>query len=526
MAERQWRSVVVLCGGVGGARFLDGLSAVLPAASLTAVVNTGDDFTHWGLHISPDLDTCMYTLSGHAHRERGWGLYDETFHTLEMVREYGGEDWFQLGDRDLATHLMRTEALRQTDSLTDVTAALCKGLGVEPTLLPMADLPRATWIDTADGHSLAFQDWLVKERAEPPVERVRFVGPAKTTDAVLEAIEDAEVVFIAPSNPYVSIDPILALEGVRKALESKTVVAISPIVAGRAVKGPLAGMIWQLAHREPTAGAVAEHYEDLLAGMVVETGDEDTLPEGLAHVATATVMGDRDDRARLAREALDFADAITRVRPHEIWALVPIKGWSDAKTRLGPLFDDDARRVALAKKLAGHVLDELFKVGLGGVAVVTDHMEVAQFARSRGAKVLLDPPDSEFAHIIDASLDTLVRHKARGALVVMADLPRLDADDVREVLDIMGGHPCVIVPDRHDQGTNLLGLVPPDLFGTCFGHADSKKRHLSAATRHDVPAVVLRSETLGLDIDTPADVLALAAVEPPAEPPADPAADT
>jgi LPPG:FO 2-phospho-L-lactate transferase len=511
MADRQWRSVVVLCGGVGGARFLDGLAAVLPGAALTAIVNTGDDFTHWGLHISPDLDTCMYTLSGHAHVERGWGLYDETFHTLEMVRQYGGEDWFQLGDRDLATHLMRTAGLRKTDSLTDVTAGLAKALEVKATLLPMADLPRATWIDTADGHSLAFQDWLVKERAEPPVERVRFVGPDKTTDAVLDAIEGAEIVFVAPSNPYVSVDPILTLEGVREALSEKTVVAVSPIVGGRAVKGPLAGMIWQLDHREPTAGAVADHYGELLAGMVVETGDGETLPEGLAHIATATVMGDREDRARLAREALEFADGLTRVRPRDIWALVPIKGWTDAKTRLGPLFKNDARRVELAKNLATHVLDELAKVPLAGVAVVTDHVEVAQFARDRGAKVLLDTPGAEFAHIIDASLDTLVRHKARGALVVMADLPRLSADDVSEVIDIMGGNPCVVVPDRHGLGTNLLGLVPPGLFGTCFGHADSRARHLAAAARHDVPVVELHSDSLGLDIDTPADVLAFAA---------------
>ena len=513
MSERQWRSVVVLCGGVGGARFLDGLAAALPATSLTAIVNTGDDFTHWGLHISPDLDTCMYTLGGHANAERGWGLRDETFRALEMVRTYGGDDWFGLGDRDLATHIMRTAALRKTDSLTDVTAGLCSALGVGPTLLPMADLPRATWIDTADGHSLAFQDWLVRERAEPPVIAVRWVGMARPTDAVLDAIEDAEVVFIAPSNPYVSIDPILALDGVREALADKTVVAVSPIVAGRAVKGPLATMIWQLAHREPTAGAVADHYAELLDGIVVEAGDEETLPDGLRHLATATVMGDRDDRQRLAEEALEFADSLTRVRPDQIWALVPIKGWSEAKTRLGALFGDDARRVALARQLAEHVLDEVEKVGLGGVAVVTDHVEVAQFARRRGAKVLLDPPDSEFAHIIDASLETLVRHGARGVVVVMADLPRLDADDVREVVDILGGHPCVIVPDRHDQGTNVLGLVPPDLFGTCFGYPDSMARHLAASARLDVPAVVLRSVNLGLDIDTPADVLALAAAD-------------
>ena len=171
---------------------------------LKAVVNTGDDFTHWGLHISPDLDTCMYTLAGLSHRERGWGLQGESFCALEMMRRYGKESWFQLGDRDLATHVARTAGLRQTDSLTAVTRELCGGLGVEVPLLPMADLPRPTWIDTADGRSLPFQDWLVKERAEPAVAAVRSQGPPDPAPEVLRALAGADLVLIAPSNPYVS----------------------------------------------------------------------------------------------------------------------------------------------------------------------------------------------------------------------------------------------------------------------------------------------------------------------------------
>jgi LPPG:FO 2-phospho-L-lactate transferase len=510
MPDRNWRSVVLLCGGVGGARLLDGLARVLPATTLTAIVNTGDDFTHWGMHISPDLDTCMYTLAGLSHNTRGWGLAEETFHGLSMMERYDQPTWFQLGDRDLATHVARTAGLRKTDSLTDVTAGLCHGLGVDVRLLPMADLPRATWIDTEGGKSLPFQNWLVKERAEPPVDRVRFEGQSAPTQAVIEALESADLVLIAPSNPYVSVDPILSLDGVREMLAGKPVVAVSPIVGGRAVKGPLASMIWQISRRQPSAGAVASHYGSLLTGIVVEAGDEDTLPDELPRLGTATIMGDGEDRARLAKEVLTFADSLTRLEAHEIWALVPIKGWDDAKSRLGRLFSGDGdRREALARQFAGHVLDELATVGLGGIAVVTDHVEVAHFARNRGVKVLLDPPGSEFAHVIDVSLQALARHGARGALVVMSDLPRLSRADIEEVIVALQANALVVVPDRHDRGTNVLAVTPPDLLPTCFGYADSKRRHLTAASRLEVAAVELKNDNLGLDIDTPADVLAL-----------------
>jgi LPPG:FO 2-phospho-L-lactate transferase len=299
-------NVVALSGGVGGARLVDGLAAVLPPGALTIVVNTGDDFVHWGLRICPDLDTVMYTLAGLADPDQGWGIAGETFAALAMIARLGGAAWFRLGDRDLATHLRRTEALAAGRSLTAITVELCAALGVAPRILPMSDAPRPTLIETRDG-TLDFQDWLVRRRGAPEVLRIRFAGAPTPAPAVTDAIAAADLVVIGPSNPYVSIDPILALDGVRAAVARRRVVAVSPIVGGRAVKGPLAAMIPSLAGRPASAAAIADHYRDLLAGIAVARGD---AVDGLPTLATDTIMADRADRARLARELLDFAEAL------------------------------------------------------------------------------------------------------------------------------------------------------------------------------------------------------------------------
>ncbi len=308
---RVWRSVVVLSGGIGGARLVDGLAQVLPSEALTVVVNTGDDFTHWGLAICPDLDTVMYTLSGLAAQERGWGLEGETFAALHMMARYGGEDWFSLGDRDLATHLLRTQLLAAGQSLTEITATLCGALDVQVRVLPMADEPRQTMIDTAEQRTLNFQHWLVRDRAQAAVERVWFSGSSVPSTAVLAALKAAEVVVIAPSNPYVSIDPIMTLDGVRDCLAEKPLIAVSPIVAGHAVKGPLAAMIPALAGRSASAAAVAAHYGDILNAYVVEHSDVSETKAALAAEAGEievwgrnTVMHDRAARVRLAQEVM------------------------------------------------------------------------------------------------------------------------------------------------------------------------------------------------------------------------------
>jgi LPPG:FO 2-phospho-L-lactate transferase len=300
--------VVALSGGVGGARLLDGLARALPPGSLTAIVNTGDDFVHLGMSVSPDLDTVMYTLAGLAHEERGWGLAEETFAGLAMVRRYGGPDWFGLGDRDLATHLLRSEALRAGEPLSAITARLCGALGIEHPILPMSDAPVRTMIETTGEGTLPFQQWFVRRRAEPPVRAVHFEGGRAPAPGVVEAIEACDVVVVGPSNPYVSVDPILCLDGVREAIERKPVVALSPIVGGAAIKGPLASMIRELTGEVPSAGAVVRHYRGLIRAMVVESGDEGTVAS-IPVLGTATVMRSRDDRLRLAREVLAFSEA-------------------------------------------------------------------------------------------------------------------------------------------------------------------------------------------------------------------------
>ncbi len=303
--------VVYLSGGVGGARLAYGMARVLPAQSLCIVVNTGDDFRHWGLSISPDLDTVMYTLAGLGDVARGWGLSGETFAAFEMMRSYGAEDWFALGDRDLATHLMRSQWLGEGVRLTEITARLARALGVEAVLLPMSDAPRETMFDT-DAGTRSFQRWLVHERAAADVRKVWFRGATTPTREVLDALEQANLVVIGPSNPYVSIDPITSLDGVRERIEDKLCVGVSPIVQGKAVKGPLARMLETLAGHAPSPAAIASHYRSMLKGLVVEGGDEAGKrgsPDIVIHGAS-TIMSTRDRSVELAREVLAFAEGL------------------------------------------------------------------------------------------------------------------------------------------------------------------------------------------------------------------------
>jgi LPPG:FO 2-phospho-L-lactate transferase len=311
-APRTWRRVVALSGGVGGARFVHGLDQVLPPGVLTAIVNTGDDFEHWGLPVSPDLDTVMYTLAGMADAERGWGIRDETFRALEGVRAYGGDTWFALGDRDLATHLVRGQRLSAGQSLSEVTAGLCSALGVGSRLLPMTDDSLQTCVETEALGTLGFQDWLVRHRA-PAVRRITFVGDARPAPGVLEALRAAEAVLVAPSNPYVSIDPILDLAGVRDAVAGRVVVGVSPIIGSRAVKGPLAAMIPALSGAPSSGESVARHYGGLLAGWVVHEADACDVT-GLAIARTDILMPTVEDRIRVARAALDLAGRLVDAR--------------------------------------------------------------------------------------------------------------------------------------------------------------------------------------------------------------------
>lgn len=301
-------SVVALAGGVGGARLVDGLDRALPPSALTVVVNTGDDFRHWGLHISPDLDTVMYTLAGLSPEDRGWGIEDDTFWVLEEARRRGADDWFRLGDRDLVTHLSRSAALARGESLTQATSGLCLGLGLERPILPMADAPCPTIIVTQTGEELAFQEWLVHARAAPAVRAVRHEGTDQATRAALDALAAADLVLICPSNPYVSIDPILTLTGVADALRQTTTVAVSPILGGRAVKGPLARMIREIDGHTPSAEAVARHYEGLLDGFAVHPGDAFDAPFPI--LETNILIQSKRDRVVFARQLIEFSRSL------------------------------------------------------------------------------------------------------------------------------------------------------------------------------------------------------------------------
>lgn len=312
-------TVVALSGGIGGAKLALGLSRVLPPDDLLVVCNTGDDFEHLGLAISPDLDTVMYTLAGLANRELGWGRHDETWSFMATLEALGGESWFRLGDRDLAVHVERTRRLRAGDTLSAITTDFCARLGVAPRVLPMSDDPVRTRVHTDEGW-LDFQDYFVRGRCAPVVRRLAFAGAdaARPQSQVLEALADPrlEAIVICPSNPFISIDPILAVPGMRAALAARRapLVAVSPIIGGRAVKGPTAKMMTELG-LSPSPGTVAALYGDLLDGYVVDHADVDEVTGIKPQVAMAqTLMTTLADREALACTVLEVASALREQR--------------------------------------------------------------------------------------------------------------------------------------------------------------------------------------------------------------------
>ena len=332
--------VVALAGGVGGAKLAHGLAQCLPPANLTVIVNIGDDFDHMGLRICPDLDTVCYTLAGLANPSTGWGRADETWNVFEGVKRLGGPSWFRLGDSDLSTHLERTRRLRQGQSLSYIMRDFCQAWGVELTILPVTDDFTPTWVYTDNGE-MPFQEYFVHRQCQPRVVGFRFEGVERSHPApgVIEALRAAELVVICPSNPWVSIDPILAVPGVRDAIAShplsldpigeertpqerayrgkvvtkRAVLAVSPIIGGKTVKGPAAKMYAELGI-QPSALAVARHYGSLLNGFVLDSVDavqtEPVQAFGIRTLATNTLMPASDERRRLAQEVLDFGRSL------------------------------------------------------------------------------------------------------------------------------------------------------------------------------------------------------------------------
>lgn len=307
------KKVVALAGGVGGAKLAHGLAQVVPPDRLTIIVNTGDDFEHLGLHISPDVDTVMYTLAGIANPHTGWGVQDESWNMMAALARYGGPLWFQLGDRDLATHLLRTQWLREGYPYTWITKELARRLGIRCDILPMSEDFVRTMVQTDEGE-LAFQEYFVKKQWQPVVQSIRFAGidAAAPTKEVVSAIRNADVIVFCPSNPLVSIDPILALPTLRRIIAASRApkIGVSPIVGGQALKGPAAKLMAELG-MEASALGVARHLQDVLTAFVIDTVDAglqaDIEALGLKVLVTGTVMLSHNDRAQLARDVLAAA---------------------------------------------------------------------------------------------------------------------------------------------------------------------------------------------------------------------------
>jgi LPPG:FO 2-phospho-L-lactate transferase len=305
--------LTVLSGGVGGARFLSGMSLVADLDNTTIVGNVADDIEILGLHVSPDLDSVLYGLVGLADDERGWGRAGETWNALETVAELGGESWFRLGDRDLGLHLVRTQLLRDGRTLSEATAHAAASLGLRCRLLPASDDPVRTFVETPAG-MFPFQTWFVARGHRDEVDAVHYAGApeARPAPGVVEALDDADVIVITPSNPYVSIAPILAVAGIRRALERRRVpcVAVSPLIGGRAVKGPADRMLARMAGGT-TPAHVAGCYAGLIDALVIDAADAPAdLPNGVRAVVTATLMHDEPARRRLAQDVLDAAGAV------------------------------------------------------------------------------------------------------------------------------------------------------------------------------------------------------------------------
>jgi LPPG:FO 2-phospho-L-lactate transferase len=299
-------NIVVLAGGVGGAKLADGLAQTVPPERLTVIVNTGDDFRHCGLMVCPDLDTVMYTLAGVANPQTGWGRAGESWRAMDEIGRLGGPEWFKLGDLDLATHLTRTQFLADGRSLTQATAHLCSRLGIEAAVLPMSDDPAPTMIRCEEG-LLPFQTWFVARQWQPAVQEIVLPEDVRAGGEVMFALEKADIVLIAPSNPFVSIEPILNVYPIRAMIADlpAAVVAVSPIIGGQALKGPAAKMMAEMG-LEASAASVAGYYGDLLDLFVYDRRDEGLagMPDGET-LLLDTIMSDRAGRRRLASEVLD-----------------------------------------------------------------------------------------------------------------------------------------------------------------------------------------------------------------------------
>jgi LPPG:FO 2-phospho-L-lactate transferase len=299
--------IVVLAGGVGGAKMAEGFYKTLSAGQLSVIVNTADDFDHYGMRICPDIDTVCYTLGELSNPFTGWGRKEETWQVLESLSLLGGEDWFMLGDKDIATHLERTRRLKNGESLSEIIDYFCEKWNINAKIFPMSNQQVSTIVDSSEG-KLSFQQYFVAKKCEPKVNSFHFEGieKAKLSEGIVNTIREADLVVIAPSNPWVSIDPILNVGSMRDQLKKKTVIAISPIIGGKAIKGPAAKMYKELG-MTPSAVSVFEHFQDIINGFVIDEIDRG-LSENISTplLITQSIMKNSDDKIRLANEIISF----------------------------------------------------------------------------------------------------------------------------------------------------------------------------------------------------------------------------
>jgi len=310
------KKVVVLVGGVGGAKLALGLQQTIAPENLTIIVNTADDFWHYGLRICPDIDTVLYTLSGRVNPQFGWGVADDSTITLDSLRTLGEDPWFTLGDKDMATHLLRTHMLRQGHTLTEIVAHLATQMNIQPNILPMTDAEVATVVNTVEYGKLDFQEYFVKHRWQPTLKDLSFEGieNAMLSTQAQAALADADMILFGPSNPWLSIAPILAVNGMRSALLARPVprVAVTPIIAGKAIKGPAAKIMGELGY-EVSAQTVADYYGDMINGFVYDQRDTPLKSHGLKTVAFDTMMKTSEDKRRLTNNILAWLDKLEAI---------------------------------------------------------------------------------------------------------------------------------------------------------------------------------------------------------------------
>jgi LPPG:FO 2-phospho-L-lactate transferase len=307
--------IVALAGGVGGAKLAYGFAQILKPGDLTVIVNTGDDFEHYGLSISPDLDTVCYSLANIADPLTGWGREGDNYQSLDEAVKLGGPDWFKIGNKDLATHLERTRRLKAGSSLSDITRDFCRKWDISSKVIPMSDDKVSTFIITAELGAISFQEYFVHQKCQPIIKSIEFSGikNAKPVPSIITDLESAGLVVICPSNPWVSVDPILSVPGIKDAVSRKKVIAVSPIIQGKALKGPAAKMFFELGI-QPSAEVVANHYKGLIQGFVFDQLDLNLKSKmdqkGIITLTTNTIMKDNLDKVRLAERIINFSETI------------------------------------------------------------------------------------------------------------------------------------------------------------------------------------------------------------------------